>query len=142
MWENEIEYLSRNSEDVVMEYEDKFHTIEQKIIGEWRWGNLYEIIVQSKNSDIKYIANYRLQSGDMGPAFKDCNGDELTWKEYIPEITDTDILNFVESKGSGGWIFRASTTGRGWRLYPGSSRGATFKTAREAIKSVLSLEKH
>lgn len=138
--EEELEYLTKHSQDVCFN-DDKNFISKSKIEGEWRHGTEYSIVTKSVESGIFYSSYYRVGSEASCSNFEDCNGKELSWKVYIPPITDTDLLNFLESQETEErlWIARKSSMGRGYRLYSGTSRDG-FSTAREAIKDAMKNE--
>ena len=65
----------------------------------------------------------------------------LKGKETKKSITDTDLINFLESKNkenkyTGRCIFRTSGTGRGWRLHETDMKFART-TVRKAITDAI-----
>ena len=65
----------------------------------------------------------------------------LKSKETKKSITDTDLINFLESKNkenkyTGRCIFRTSGTGRGWRLHETDMKFART-TVRKAITDAI-----
>lgn len=73
---------SKDARMAVYEGTDKYESIQCEVVDEWRWGNLYEAVIQDKETEKYWSVTFRVQTGD----------------NYYNELDEYDEVEFTEVK--------------------------------------------
>lgn len=71
---------SNEATQAIYEKNDKFESVSEEVVEEWRWGNIYESVILEKETGKYWSVTYRVQSGD----------------HYYHEFEDLDEVEFYQ----------------------------------------------